>query len=319
MFDNAVKGLGSHQIAKLLIEKNAPTRNGGRWRDTTVCAMLKNERYIGDCLIQKTFCYSGCKRRKNHGEADQFYAKDHHEAIISREVFDAVQKSLSRRTKEKNLNVGKGNTRYPFTGKLVCGECGKMFIRHMNIIGTVKSPVWVCREHLKHRENCSMKYIKESALKSAFATMLNKLIFASDELLQGLLNSIRSKNNRNNSARIAEIDAAISQMTERRQSLSLLATKGYLDLAAFTQENNSLINETEKLKKEKDQIVYGADGMKHRIESLEELISFTVRKEMLQEFVGEAFKSFVEHATIVSRSSIVFHLKCGLNLSEVIK
>ena len=79
--------------------------------------------------------------------------------------------------------------------------------------------------------------------------MMNKLIFGSDEILWGLFNNIRQQNTNSNRLRIAEIDAAIGEMTERRQSLSLLAGKGDLDLAAFAQENNSLINETEKLKK----------------------------------------------------------------------
>lgn len=234
-------------------------------------------------------------------------------------MFDAVQNSLEHRAKEKHLNIRKANTHYPFSGKLVCGECGAMLIRHINTIGNVKSPVWVCREHLHHKEKCSMKYLKESALKSAFSTMMNKLIFASDELLQGLLNDIRRQNNNANRVRMAEIDAAISEMTDRRQSLSLLAGKGYLDLAAFAQENNSLINETEKLRKEKEQIINGANDQKHRTETLEELIRFTGKKEMLSEFDGEAFENFVDHATVVSRTTVTFHLKCGLNLSEAIQ
>lgn len=194
-----------------------------------------------------------------------------------------------------------------------------MLVRHINTIGTVTYPVWVCREHLLHKEKFSMKYVKESALKSAFSTMMNKLIFASDDLLQGLLNNIRRQNNSANRVRMAEIDATISEMTERRQSLSLLAGKGYLDLATFAQENNGLINETEKLRKEKEQIINGANDQKHRTAALEELIRFTGKKEMLSEFDGEAFENFVDHATVVSRASVTFHLKCGLNLSEVIQ
>ena len=193
-------------------------------------------------------------------------------------MFDAVQTSLELRAKEKHLNIGKANIRYPFTGKIVCGE----------------------------------------SLKSAFSTMMNKLIFASYELLQGLLNDIRRQNNNANRVRMAEIDATISEMTERRQSLSLLASKGYLDLATFAQENNSLINETEKLKKEKEQIINGANDQKHRTAALEELIRFTVKQKMLSEFDGESFENFVDHATVVSRTTVTFHLKCGLNLSEVI-
>ena len=87
----------------------------------------------------------------------------------------------------------------------------------------------------------------------------------------------------------------------------------------YAQENNSLINETEKLKKEKEQIINGANDQKHRTAALEELIRFTVKQEMLSEFDVESFENFVDHATVVSRTTVTFHLKCGLNLSEVIQ
>ncbi len=170
-------------------------------------------------MFQKTYKNSQGKQSKNYGEADKFYVKDHHEAIISREVFEAVQNLLVQRAMEKQLNLGTANIHYPFTGKLVCDKCGAKLIRHMNTISGIKSPIWVCREHLKHKEQCSMKYVKESLLKGAFATMMNKLIFGSDEILWGLFNNIRQQNTNSNRLRIAEIDAAIGEMTERRQSL----------------------------------------------------------------------------------------------------
>ncbi len=319
IFDQVVKGYSCPKMAKLLTEKNAPTRKGGTWHTSSVYAILKNERYIGDCMFQKTYKNSQGKQSKNYGEADKFYVKDHHEAIISREVFKAVQNLLVQRAMEKQLNLGTANIHYPFTGKLVCGKCGSKLIRHMNTISGIKSPIWVCRKHLKHKEQCSMKYVKESSLKGAFATMMNKLIFGSDEILWGLLNNIRQQNTNSNRLRIAEIDAAIGEMTERRQSLSLLANKGYLDAASFAQETNSIINETEKLKKEKELVVDGADEVRQRKLALEKLLRFTGRKQMFLDFDGEAFENFVEQATVVSRTTVTFHMKCGLNLSEVFR
>lgn len=255
IFDCGMKGLSSHQIAKLLTEKKIPTKKGGLWTSTNVCAILKNEKYIGDCLFQKTFMDSELKRHRNKGDVDQFYARDHHDAIISRDVFDAVQLSMEQRKKEKGINSDKGNTRYSFTGKIICGECGAMFVRHMNNTGTVNYAAWVCREHLHQKEKCSMKFVKESVLMGAFVTMMNKLIFSNEIILKRLLVDIRRHNNRGGKTRIAEIDSAISKMTEHRQSLSVLAASGYLDTAVFTQENNSIIIEIEKLKKEKSRLL----------------------------------------------------------------
>jgi DNA invertase Pin-like site-specific DNA recombinase len=320
MFDNVVKGLSSHQVAKLLIEKKVPTRRGGQWTSSSVCSILKNERYIGDCLFQKTYKDFLSKRnRNNKGERDQFYVKEHHEPIVSRECFDAVQFALKHRIKEKKLNVGKANTHYPFTRKVVCGECGSAFVRHVNSCGCYKYPVWVCREHFHHKEKCSMKFVKEAALEVAFVTMMNKLIFARKNVLLRLLDGIRSQNNRAGMKKITEIDKCIRKLSERRQSLTLMATRGIIDSATFVQENNSINAEQEELKRKKDLIINGENEISLKTESLEDLISFTEKQNMYTEFDKDLFDRFVNRITLTSRTSAIFHLKCGLNLKEAIQ
>lgn len=99
------------------------------------------------------------KRHRNYGEKDQFYMEGHHEAIVSKEVFEAVGRAIELRKNEKRVKTV-ANTVYAFTGKIICGECGALLVRHMNSTGSFKYPAWVCREHLHHKEKCSMKYPK---------------------------------------------------------------------------------------------------------------------------------------------------------------
>lgn len=63
--------------------------------------MIRNEKYTGDLLQGKTFTFDPITKRRllNQGEADQYYLKDHHEAIISRELFDQAQYVLKKRAK----------------------------------------------------------------------------------------------------------------------------------------------------------------------------------------------------------------------------
>ena len=90
IFEQALSGVASARIAKQLNEKQVPSRRNGNWTPTTIRGMLTNEKYIGDCLFQKTYSDFRFKRHTNNGERDQFYMEDHHEAIISREDFEAV-------------------------------------------------------------------------------------------------------------------------------------------------------------------------------------------------------------------------------------
>ena len=63
-----------------------------RWSRETISKLLKNEKYTGDVLLQKTFVkdlFSG-KQVKNMGERERFLYQDHHLAIISRELLVKV-------------------------------------------------------------------------------------------------------------------------------------------------------------------------------------------------------------------------------------
>ena len=103
VYEQALSGKSSGAIARELNEKQVPTQRNGNWTGTTIRGMLTNEKYIGDCLFQKTYSDFRFRRHYNHGERDQFYMEDHHEAIISREDFEAAGALLQQRAREKNI------------------------------------------------------------------------------------------------------------------------------------------------------------------------------------------------------------------------
>ena len=265
------------------------------------------------------FCYHVLRERRHR--SDQFYMEDHHEAIVGRETFEAAELMLQQHAKEKNVTIGdkKYQSRYPFTGKIICGECGTGFKRRINSTGTVKYPAWVCREHLEHKENCSMKFVRESTLETAFATMMNKLVFARKEILQALLDGVRSENHKASLLRINEIETTLDGMAERRKTLTTIMTKGYIDPAAYTQETNDLLVEAAVLEDERDRLVREINGDMHRTEALRELLKYAGKGEMLSEFDADLFERFVDHITVCSREEVQIHLKCGLCLRERIE
>ncbi len=318
IFAQTLLGASSHQIAKAMNEKRVPARKGNHWTATTIRGILRNEKYVGDCLFQKTYSDFRFQRHVNRGERDQFFMENHHEPIISREDFEAADRMLRQHAKEKNVAGGdpKYVSRYPFTQKIVCGECGSSFKRRINYTGSIKYPAWVCREHIEHKENCSMKFVRESALEDAFCTMMNKLTFARTEVLQGLLDAIRSQSHKDSLHRINEIDAVLEGMTERRQTLTTIMTKGYIDPAAYTQESNDLQAEAAALEEEREKLVKEINGDMKKTEELREILKHTGKGEMLSEFDADIFERFVDHITICSREELIFHLRCGLDLRE---
>lgn len=181
---------------------------------------LRNERYVGDCLYQKTYTDFRLRHHINRGEVDQFYEENHHDAIVSREVFDAVRKVINQEHKEKNRSEGnlKYQNRYAFSGKLLCGECGSVFKRRNNITGKLKYPAWVCSVHHKDRTRCSMKYVRESVLETAFTTVMNKLIFGRKEVLQTLLDNLTTQSHKSRLRRIDEVERTLEKMQNANET-----------------------------------------------------------------------------------------------------
>lgn len=104
IFFSYLYGYSSQQIADALTDLERLTKRGNDvWSSGSVLQILSNERYCGDVLARKTFTpnYLNHKSKKNNHDRNQYRQKDHHEAIISREDFFAVQK-LIRNAKYRN-------------------------------------------------------------------------------------------------------------------------------------------------------------------------------------------------------------------------
>lgn len=96
MFEMRANGYSLGAISNWLYENNTSSPTGkARWSRETISKLLQNEKYTGDVLLQKTFVedlFSG-KQTKNRGELEKFLIHEHHPAIISRELFEAVNQT----------------------------------------------------------------------------------------------------------------------------------------------------------------------------------------------------------------------------------
>ena len=91
-------GYSCQQIAETLTKLGRLTKKGNSaWSPSSVLQILQNERHCGDVLARKTFTpsYLNHKAKKNRQDRNQYRKKNHHDPIISRDDFIAVQRMLS--------------------------------------------------------------------------------------------------------------------------------------------------------------------------------------------------------------------------------
>lgn len=178
-----LEGYSMDKIAKGLEADGILTgAKNSKWHTSTINKILRNEKYMGDALLQKTYTvdFLSKKRIKNNGIVPQYYVENSHEAIIPKNIYMRVQEELVRRRVIKVSANGKKRSyscKHCFAQIVFCGECGEMFRRiHWNNRG-VKSIVWRCISRLEATGlECHARTVNETVLENVVVQAINQLL-----------------------------------------------------------------------------------------------------------------------------------------------
>ena len=188
------EGHSLDQIKAYLESKSIKTPTGKPvWSKENIRKMLTNEKYVGDVIYQKTFrtdCIS--KHTKiNRSERTKYLVSNNHPAIVDRDLFNAVQaeiarRSSKRRTSDKTLtSLGKYSGKYALSELLICAECGSPYKRKTWTQGDEKRIYWRCLSRIEHgKKYCPYsKGLEENKLHSAICRALKAAMNENAEAL----------------------------------------------------------------------------------------------------------------------------------------
>ncbi len=180
-----LQGKTPNNISTILTEQEVPTpANKKKWNDQCVARILQNEKYIGDALLQKRFTvdYLTHKLKVNEGEVPQYYIEEHHDPIISKEVYALAQAEFERR---KGM-IGRRNHKRMLSGKIRCAQCGSWFGQktwHTNT--SQKKVVWQCNsKYDKSHKTCTSGNLTKYMVEDMFMIAINKLLKSSTDILE---------------------------------------------------------------------------------------------------------------------------------------
>lgn len=155
IFDRYANGASLPEIVKQLNDDGIPTYYGNKWWPKSAAEILKNEKYIGDIRMQKTYVtdhISHNKIKNDQTVLPGYYVNDHHEAIVSRKQYELVQTIAAMK------DTHSGYTQYPYYGTLICPHCGRKMLR-LSLNGHGKPVVWVCPNKMCNPQVIREKYI----------------------------------------------------------------------------------------------------------------------------------------------------------------
>jgi DNA invertase Pin-like site-specific DNA recombinase len=186
IYENFMNGMGKNTIAGKLNLLSIPTKRGGNWNESVINDMLRNEKYIGDLLLQKTFTEDHISKKQciNNGEFPKYYVENSHLPIISKDVFLRVQQELARRAARFG-NRGIASEPNPYSGRVTCGCCGKRYYRKLSGAHTpYEQIVWMCATYSKKgKAACASRQIPEYILNKNVDADFNEIRIQSPNTL----------------------------------------------------------------------------------------------------------------------------------------
>ena len=223
--------------------------------------ILKNEKYCGDCVLQKTVtvdCISKT-RKKNEGEAPMYIVENSHPAIISRRMFNKVQEELSRRntikpqtSKQSSAAIGK-YSRYALSEVMICEECGSRYRRVTWTSCGKKRVVWRCTNRLaRGKAYCKESpTVPEDTLKCAVVRAQKKYHREDEETYLALMHATISDalGFRDEPEEITSLEQRIETLNARMIAIVSSSVANGTDIESHEEEFREITEECEQLKK----------------------------------------------------------------------
>lgn len=309
IFNRYIEGAGGSVIGQELENLGYKTKYGSStWAQSTVIGIIKNEKYKGDLLLGKTFTVDPISKRRleNMGEEDQFYIREHHEPIISEEVFEKAQEILKRRNKNRG-KIGDGkrekySRKYAFSCMLECGFCGgTLSRRNWHSSSEYSKAIWQCVTATKKgKKYCpDSKGIPEKAIEDAFIESYRLLCDSNkdvlDEFLQRMDNTLSSSTV---NKQLVKIDKDIEAMERKKSKLVDMRLEDTIDKDTYETKYAAMTEEQEQLLREREKLQETATNEKDIKRRLREFKKTLEQNEVLDEFDRYVFESIVEKVIV---------------------
>lgn len=305
-----LQGASLKQIGDGLMDDGILTAAGkAKWRPESVKKILKNEKYIGDALLQKTYTVDVLtkKRVKNNGIVPQYYVENSHEPIIPRDLYMQVQEEMLRRA---NLHSGVNrkkrvySSKYALSSIVYCPKCGDIYRRIAWNNRGKHSIVWRCCTRVEHGPSrCDAPTVGETELQEVVVKAINMALGGKDDMLVALEQNIAS-------VLALEDEGSIESINAKLEKLQ----KELLKRANAKKDFNDLADEIDRLRELKQNAMADnaeREGLKQRIAEMQQFLA--EQRGTIQVYDEQVVRKLIEKIT-VHDEKVTVAFKSGMEI-----
>ena len=299
------------------------------WSVSAIKGILTNEKYCGDVLLQKTFCTDVISKKivKNIGQMTQYYMPDHHEGIVSKEKYQAVQAEMARRgalrSPSKQAVTGRScyTSKYALSDRLFCGECGTLYRRKTrNIKGNIYHE-WRCISRLEYgKKYChNSPTLDEAPLQQAVLAAINASMSGRKVLADQLVDAMEQELAPvpGESMSLGDIDRAVTELGKQFDTLLAEAANG--DADEYAERFRTISTTMEELKRRKAAIL----GIRQEQEQISRRIhaaasAMTAATVGITEWDDGVVYQMLEKVTVLTGNRIKVTFRNGVEIEQTV-
>lgn len=291
-----------------------------KWRPESIKKILKNEKYIGDALLQKTYTidFLSKKRVANIGIVPQYYVENNHEPIIPRELYMQVQEELVRRSNLYDSNTGGKrvySSKFALSSIVFCSECGEIYRRvHWNNRGK-QSTVWRCVSRLEEKgKDCSSPTLLESVLQDAVIKAINQVVSSRDGFIFTLLKNIETALDAELHEDTEDIDTKLGEFQNELLHYVELNARAGASNTKYDKEYEALANSIRELRSQRQSIVENSAERQCKRQRITEMTEFLQNQSgEITEYDDKLVRQLVERITVFE-DKLEIEFKSGVEI-----
>lgn len=298
------------------------------WTISRIRSILQNEKYCGDVLMQKTFRQDFINRKaiKNTGQLPMYLIENHHEGIVSREKYDAVQAEMARRnaakSPSKNAVTGMASyaSKYALSERLACGECGTLYRRCTWTRNGEKRVVWRCVSRLDYgKKYChNSPTLDEAPLQQAILAALNTAMADKNSLIRQITDAMETEiiPFPSGTMSLGDIERRLRELEQQFQTLLEKATD---DPAAYGGQFKEILDEQTLLKERRSGILANNNEQaKANQRIMDAAQTLENASPHIMEWDESAVRQLVETVKVLSKDEVAVTLKGGIEICQKI-